>query len=88
MDNVELSPATRWGMVATGLIQGLVCYLLITWLAADNNNWIVYGIPATVALSSVLLFTVESFKQKRFWGGAGAGIHCHPGDERLAEVEN
>ncbi|EII9936355.1 DUF4153 domain-containing protein [Escherichia coli] len=69
MDNVELSPATRWGMVATGLIQGLVCYLLITWLAADNNNWIVYGIPATVALSSVLLFTVESFKQKRFWGG-------------------
>ncbi|EHB7662858.1 DUF4153 domain-containing protein [Escherichia coli] len=68
MDNVELSPATRWGMVATGLIQGLVCYLLITWLAADNNNWIVYGIPATVALSSVLLFTVESFKQKRFWG--------------------
>ncbi|WP_420900099.1 DUF4153 domain-containing protein [Escherichia coli] len=68
MDNVELSPATRWGMVATGLIQGLVCYLLITWLAADNNNWIVYGIPATVALSSVLLFTVESFKQKRLWG--------------------
>ncbi|EHE9875198.1 DUF4153 domain-containing protein [Escherichia coli] len=68
MDNVELSPATRWGMVATGLIQGLVCYLLIIWLAADNNNWIVYGIPATVALSSVLLFTVESFKQKRLWG--------------------
>lgn len=68
MDNVELSPATRWGMVATGLIQGLVCYLLITWLAVDNNNWIVYGIPATVALSSVLLFTVESFKQKRLWG--------------------
>ncbi|EEZ4382531.1 MULTISPECIES: DUF4153 domain-containing protein [Escherichia] len=68
MDNVELSPATRWGMVATGLIQGLVCYLLITWLAVDNNNWIVYGVPATVALSSVLLFTVESFKQKRLWG--------------------
>ncbi|TGB78682.1 DUF4153 domain-containing protein [Escherichia sp. E4702] len=68
MDNVELSPATRWGMVATGLIQGLVCYFLITWLAVDNNNWLVYGIPATVALSSVLLFTVESFKQKRLWG--------------------
>ncbi len=29
MDNVELSPATRWGMIATGLLQGLVCYLLI-----------------------------------------------------------
>ncbi len=27
MDNVELSPATRWGMIATGLLQGLVCYL-------------------------------------------------------------
>ena len=33
MDNVELSPATRWGMIATGLLQGLVCYLLIAWLA-------------------------------------------------------
>ncbi len=32
MDNVELSPATRWGMIATGLLQGLVCYLLIAWL--------------------------------------------------------
>lgn len=33
MDNVELSPATRWGMIATGLLQGLVCYLLIVWLS-------------------------------------------------------
>lgn len=24
MDNVELSPATRWGMIATGLLQDLV----------------------------------------------------------------
>ncbi|MED9401195.1 DUF4153 domain-containing protein [Escherichia marmotae] len=68
MDNVELSPVTRWGMVATGLLQGLVCYLLITWLAEKNNSWIVYGVPATLALSSVLLFTVVSFKQKRLWG--------------------
>lgn len=68
MDNVELSPVTRWGMVATGLLQGLVCYLLITWLAGKNNSWIVYGVPATLALSSVLLFTVVSFKQKRLWG--------------------
>lgn len=36
MDNVELSPATRWGMIATGLLQGLVCYLLIAWLAGKN----------------------------------------------------
>ena len=33
MDNVELSPATRWGMIATGLLQGLVCYLLIARLS-------------------------------------------------------
>lgn len=38
MDNVELSPATRWGMIATGLLQGLVCYLLIAWLA--GKIWI------------------------------------------------
>ena len=68
MDNVELSPVTRWGMVATGLLQGLVCYLLITWLAGKNNSWIVYGVPATLAFSSVLLFPVVSFKQKRLWG--------------------
>ncbi|EJV7173126.1 DUF4153 domain-containing protein [Escherichia sp. 93.1518] len=68
MENVELSPATRRGMVATGLLQGLVCYLLISWLASKNNSWIVYGVPATVALSSVLLFSVVSFKQKRLWG--------------------
>jgi len=48
MDNVELSPATRWGMIATGLLQGLVCYLLIAWLAGKNHSWIVYGVPATV----------------------------------------
>ena len=67
MDNVELSPATRWGMIATGLLQGLVCYLLIAWLAGKNLSWIVYGVPATVAFSSVLLFSVISFKQKRLW---------------------
>lgn len=39
MDNVELSPATRWGMIATGLLQGLVCYLLIAWLAGKNLSW-------------------------------------------------
>ena len=68
MDNVELSPATRWGMIATGLLQGLVCYLLIAWLAGKNHSWIVYGVPATVAFSSVLLFSVISFKQNRLWG--------------------
>ncbi len=38
MDNVELSPATRWGMILTGLLQGLVCYLLIAWLAGKNHH--------------------------------------------------
>ncbi len=42
MDNVELSPATRWGMIATGLLQGLVCYLLIAWLSGKNHSWIVW----------------------------------------------
>lgn len=68
MDNVELSRPTRWGMMATGLIQGLVCYLLLNWLAPHSNGWLFYGVPATVALSSTLLFAVVSFKQKRLWG--------------------
>lgn len=55
-------------MIATGLLQGLVCYLLIAWLAGKNLSWIVYGVPATVAFSSVLLFSVISFKQNRLWG--------------------
>lgn len=67
MDNVELSRPTRWGMIATGLIQGLVCYLLLNWLAPHNKDWLFYGAPATVALSSTLLFAVVSFKQKRLW---------------------
>lgn len=37
MDNVELSPATRWGMIATGLLQGLVCYLLIAGLPEKSQ---------------------------------------------------
>ncbi len=88
MDNVELSPATRWGMIATGLLQGLVCYLLIAWLAGKNHSWIVYCVPATVAFSSVLLFSVISFKTEAPLGMAGAGVYCHAGDERLVEVAN
>jgi hypothetical protein len=72
MDNVELSRTTRLGMVATGLIQGLVCYLLLTWLAPKNDGWLFYGLPATIALSSTLLFTVTSFKQWRLWGWLAA----------------
>lgn len=38
MDSVELSRTTRWGMMFIGLLQGVVCYLLMTYL-----------IPITVA---------------------------------------
>ena len=68
MDNVELSPATRWGMIATGLLQGLVCYLLIAWLSGKNHRWIVYGVPATVAFLSVLLFSMISFNRSSCYG--------------------
>lgn len=68
MDNVELSRSTRWGMVATGLIQGLLCYLFIHWLTGRNDDWLFCGLPATMALSLVLLLTVVSFKQRRLWG--------------------
>lgn len=68
MDNVELSHPTRWGMVLTGLLQGLVCYLLMTWLVPGNRDWLFYGIPSTVAISSVLLFSVITFRQRKLWG--------------------
>lgn len=67
MDNVELSRPTRWGMMATGLILGLVCYLLSNSLTLRISGWFFYGLPATIALSSILLFTVVSFKQIRLW---------------------
>ena len=48
MDNVELSPATRWGMIATGLLQGLVYRLACRkksqldclWRACDRRVFI------------------------------------------------
>ncbi len=69
------------GMIATVLLQGLVCYLLIAWLAGKNHSWIVYGVPATVAFSSVLLFSgAISFNRSAF-GMAGAGVYCHAGNQ-------
>ena len=52
MDNVELSPATRWGMIATGLLQGLVCYLLIAWLAG-KNLCVLVGIGILIPLHTI-----------------------------------
>lgn len=68
MDSVALSRTTRWGMVLTGLLQGALCYLLMAWLVPQNSDWLFYGMPATIALSSMLLLTVTSFKQGALWG--------------------
>ena len=68
MDAVTpLSPPTRWGMVLTGVIQGLLCYLLTMYLIPKNSGWMFYALPGSLALSSVLLFTVVSFKQRALW---------------------
>lgn len=68
MESVALSRTTRWGMMLTGLLQGVLCYLLMAWLVPYNSDWLFYGMPATIALSSMLLLTVVSFKQGALWG--------------------
>ncbi|EJB5731875.1 DUF4153 domain-containing protein, partial [Salmonella enterica subsp. enterica serovar Bredeney] len=52
MESVALSRTTRWGMLLTGLLQGVLCYLLMAWLVPQNSDWLFYGMPATIALSS------------------------------------
>lgn len=69
MDAVTpLSSSTRWGMVLTGIVQGLLCYLLTVYLIPKESGWLYYGLPGSLALSSVLLFTVVSFRQRALWG--------------------
>lgn len=67
MDSVELSRTTRWGMMFVGLLQGVLCYLLMTYLIPHNSAWLFYGLPVTIALTSALLLTVVSFKQRALW---------------------
>lgn len=67
MDSVELSPVTRWGMILIGLSQGILCYLLMAYLVPHHSGWLFYGMPATIALSSALLLTVVSFRQRALW---------------------
>jgi hypothetical protein len=68
MDAVNsLSPSTRWGMVLTGVVQGLLCYLLTVYLIPKHSGWMFYALPGSLALSSVVLFTVVSFKQRALW---------------------
>ncbi|MDM2820575.1 DUF4153 domain-containing protein [Citrobacter portucalensis] len=67
MDGAEISRTTRWGMIFIGLLQGTLCYLLMTYLAPHNDGWLFYGMPATIAITSALLLTVVSFKQRALW---------------------
>ena len=67
MDGAEISRTTRWGMIFIGLLQGTLCYLLMTYLVPHNDGWLFYGMPATIAITSALLLTVVSFKQRALW---------------------
>lgn len=68
MDAVHsLSSSTRQGMVLTGVVQGILCYLLTAYLLPKHSGWMFYALPGSLALSSVLLFTVVSFKQRALW---------------------
>lgn len=67
MDSAEISRTTRWGMIFIGLLQGTLCYLLMTYLVPHNDGWLFYGMPATIAITSALLLTVVSFKQRSLW---------------------
>ncbi|MDM3221216.1 DUF4153 domain-containing protein [Citrobacter sp. Cf088] len=67
MDSAEISRTTRLGMIFIGLLQGALCYLLMTYLVSHNDDWLFYGMPATIAITSALLLTVVSFKQRALW---------------------
>ncbi|BBV38827.1 DUF4153 domain-containing protein [Citrobacter portucalensis] len=67
MDSAEISRTTRWGMIFIGLLQGILCYLLMTYLVPHNDGWLFYGLPATIAITSALLLTVVSFRQRALW---------------------
>ncbi len=67
MDSAEISRTTRLGMIFIGLLQGALCYLLMTYLVPHNDGWLFYGMPATIAITSALLLTVVSFKQRALW---------------------
>lgn len=77
MDNVEtLTPGTRRGILLTGVLQGLFCALLMHYLARPgvpaDSGWLVYGLPATLALSLTVMLSVVSFRQRRLWLALGA----------------
>ena len=67
MDSAEISRTTRLGMIFIGLLQGALCYLLMTYLVPHNDGWLFFGMPATIAIASALLLTVVSFKQRALW---------------------
>ncbi len=74
MDRVTtLSPATRWGMIAAGLLQGLLCYFLLRFIEAHDlpaaNGYMLYGLMGSIAVAGTLLFTVTRFRQPVLWVG-------------------
>ncbi|MDU4390562.1 MAG: DUF4153 domain-containing protein [Klebsiella michiganensis] len=74
MDRIApLSSTTRWGMIAAGLLQGLLCYVLLRVIEAHElpavNGYMLYGVMGSIALSGTLLFTVTRFSQPALWAG-------------------
>ncbi|MGQ7789253.1 hypothetical protein ACULNC_03465 [Shigella flexneri] len=55
-------------MIATGLLQGLVCYLLIAWLAGKNHSWIRLWRACDRRVFIRFTLLRDLFKQKRLWG--------------------
>lgn len=39
----------------------------MTYLVPHNDGWLFFGMPATIAITSALLLTVVSFKQRALW---------------------
>lgn len=69
--NEGISPAARAGIVLTGALQGLMCWL-ISWyigyasLPADNL-WLLCVVPATLMVSTTFALCVTSYRQPLMW---------------------
>lgn len=69
--NKGLSPAVRAGIVLTGALQGLICWL-ISWymgyasLPADTL-WLLCVVPATLMVSTTFALCVTSYRQPMMW---------------------
>lgn len=86
MDSAEISRTTRLGMIFIGLLQGALCYLLMTYLVPHNDGWLFYGMPATIANHLGTFAYCRFFQTTRAVVLDGADLCCGAGDERLAKV--